>query len=76
MNQFSKPETAKADARRERELCRDWTPDDATGEYSGPYLERDRVPLPSCYRRWQHAGHRRCEKQSGAPLWNFARRCR
>lgn len=55
MNKISKPQTYYDGTARERELCRNWQPDDPTGDYCGPYDVSWREPLPSCHRRWQHA---------------------
>ncbi len=72
MNQFTKPETAKAGARRARELVANWQPDDVTGDYSGPYYVYERVPVRGCYLRWQHA---RDAAQSERARRDFVRRC-
>lgn len=80
MDKFTKPETlpaltrdaATAIKKRWYELHREWTPDDVSGEYDGPYLEFDRVPHPSCFRRWQVAREAALrEKKRRA----FVRRC-
>jgi hypothetical protein len=72
MDKFTKPQTYYDGTARERELCRNWQPDDLNGEYNGPYIERDRVPLPSCFRRWQRA---REAAQTARRQRDFVRLC-